>query len=546
MLHSRMSNNLVGDGHYDGSLHPVKVKHNLIVDDTRIIGIKDIRNEALRLSLISDSLPTKHSETRAQAHRDFEKQLTRLGLAMGREADRRAKVNEALIASLKQRILAVKEHHEHKMHPHLVAIERLSKLLAQEAEEIVERSKSKPLNRAEDKHYDSIIRKSRIYAAKYHTIRALENILIAKQELMYRLLDFEKNKLAAAYKSVIADIRPVGGSFSMTKFSHQDFLRVMNNTVGKHFPSSWINASNEYSPLVVKKQREGAAAGSYYGANQLFTHENSPMAGMVDRTELGDPESIHLLYTVLSHSDPSISLDSVPFECENDTHQVLLHYDKEFFDPAVHEADDNGLPVGDEWMLNDYPWEETEEDEYPFEEILPLNQWYRKLIIQGENFDVISVEGLQDDHAFHEFSHRAEHVVKNGSINFQEQAFLDRRTKDENGKRLPLIMVDEKGNVMKPFFNIETTFNELNQSVLGDFDEKATDDVFQFPVMEQGDFITTYIGRIYPSGGGREVLAMGAEIAFSGTYGAFKGYDPDFFIEDLDHRGFVLGVLAVM
>lgn len=542
----RRTAHLYGDGFYDGSNHPVEIVNHLVVDDMRIVGIKDIRTEALRLSLLSESLPVEYSEDRLKVHADFEPYLTRLGLAMGREADRRSRINEKLVNALNKKILGIKEEHEKHIRPQMIAIERLSKNLKSYSDSIVERSKIKPLNSAEDKAYDRIIRKSRIYNLRYNMLKAQQNILIAEQEALYRWLDIEKQKMAAAYKSVIADIRPVGGSFSMTKFSDEDCLAVMNKTVGKDYPTAWIEQSNAFSPLVVKSQKKGAAAGSYYAANHLFTHENSPMLGMSDRTELGDPESIEMLYQVLKHSDPSMTLDTIPFECEDDVHQVILHYDKEFFDPAVHDVNSDGTPAGEGWLFNDFPWHEVDDDEYPFEDILPLNQWYRKMVIQGENFDSISVEDLQVDHTYHEFAHRAEHVVKNGAINFQEQAFLERRSFNMQGDRLPLIMITDDDKVMKPFFNVDTTFSELNSSVLNDIDERGTDDVFQYPVMQAGEFINPYIGRVYCSAGGREVVSMGAEIAFAGTYGAFKGYDPDFSVVDLDHRGFTLGVFAVM
>lgn len=549
-LPSRMPTPKPKDGRFDGENTPVRMSGNHIVDDLNIVGIKDIRKEALRLSLLRESLPVVCGNARTVAHADFEKQMTRLGLAIGREADRRAKVRVGYIKALSKEILRIKESHHNSIERQLVYISRFSKIVATRINKMTERSQEQPLNSTENKEYASLKRRSKGYARHYYFLRLREKEVIARQEFLYQLLELEKGKLVKAYRSVLADIRPIGGSFPMTKFSDEESVEIMNQTVGKYFPSDWIQASNDFSPLVVKKQKENVNAGSYYAANNLYREDDSPVAATSDRTELGDPESIAMLYSVLHHSDPEITLDSVPFVCEGGIHQVILHYDKEFFDPDMHEVNPDGTPAGEGWSFNDYPWDsvkEDEDDEYPFEDILPMNQWFRKMLFHGENFDTIAIEDFQEDHTYHEFAHRAEHTVKNGCLTFQEQAFLHRRSHNIYGKRIaPLMMIDDAGNVSEPFFNLDTTFSELNSNVLREVDEKATDDVFQHPVMEYGDFITPYIGRIYPSGGGREVLSMGAEIIFSGTYGAMRGYDPDYTEVDLDYRGFVLGAFAVL
>lgn len=550
--YSRISKKV--DGLFDGAATPVKTFDNYIYLEHSIVGIQDIRNEALRLSLLSDTLPIDAGKARTLAHADFEKQMTRLGLSIAEEANRRAKVRLGYVLSLSGEILRLQRKHQDSIVRDYRKIAVRKNFLESAIETITEESQTNPLNPTEGKKYREYFKELKALKAKHRILVLREKEIIFRQEMLYRLLDAEKHKLVKAYRSLIAEIRPVGGSFSMTKFSDEEMVKVMNNTVGRYYPSDWINASNNFSPLVIKMDEPASDADSvsYYAANRIFCTEDSPWAAISDTVILGDPDTVAMLYAVMRHSIPELSLNSTVFFCENDHHQAMVVPNLDFFNPDVHESNEDGSPSGEGWVLNDFPWDkyQDEEGEYPFEDTFPLNQWFKRTTYQGENFDTIVVDDFKEDHAYHEFAHRAEHVVKNGLIIFQEQAFLDRRTKEKDGTRASLIMYNGSGGIGSPRFNRDASFDHLSPSPSDEVETSEeyndADDVFQRSVMEQGNFITPYIGRIYASSGNREVLSMGAEMIFAGTYGAGYGYDPDYDKPDFDYRGFVLGAFAVL
>ena len=544
------------DGLFDGAATPVKMFDNdkYIYVEKSIVGMQDIRNEALRLSLLSNSLPTDAGWQRAPAHSEFEKQMTRLGLSIVQEAKRRAKVRESYILSLNGEILRLQQKHQESIVGAYRICAMRKKFLENQIESMTKGSQVKPLDPTQDKKYRGYCKELKSLKAHHRILVLREKEIIFRQEFLYRLLDAEKNKIVKAYRSLIAEIRPVGGSFSMTKFSDEEMVKVMNDTVGKHYPSDWIKASNQFSPLAIRQQNPTSdkESGSYYAANRIFCSEDSPLSALSDSVVLGDPNTIAMLYAVMRYSIPEITLNSTVFFCEGDYHQGMVTPDLDFFDPEVHDSNADGTPAGEGWSFNNFPWDElkeNEDDEYPFDDVFPLNQWFKRSKYQGENFDTIVVEDFQEDHAYHEFGHRAEHVVKKGIIIFQEQAFLDRRTREEDGTR-QLVMFSEEGGVCSPSFDKDSRFDELNASPStdpkGEGDEGSADDIFQRAVMEQANFITLYMGRIYPSTGNREVLSMGAEMILGGTYGAGCGYDPDYDTPDLDYCGFILGALAVL
>lgn len=543
VLRQKKSVRLEGDGFYDGAAHEVKIENSRVVDDPNIIGILDIRKEALRLSLLAKDLPIEYGPDRAAAHEEFEKYTTRLGFAMGREAERRANINEAFIKNLEQRILSMKTRYSYHIEPRILGIEKLSRAMGLEAAALIEQSHQEPLDPIEYKKYSQLVKKSHVITWKYKAVKVQEELMERRQSLAYLMLDFEKNKLCKAYKSVIADIREVGGSFPMTKYSDAEIKKLMDSTVGKDYPSSWMKTSEQHGPMVIQYPKEEGAESSYT-PDEVFLSGDSPLAATEGETNIGEPELIEKLYWANKHSDPRVVLDTVPFECEGELHQILQTYEREFFNPEIHGANEDGTPTGTGWMLNNPPIDD-EFMETVEATIGPYNQWYRTLLVKGETLDTIAISnGMKNSHAYHEFCHRIEHVIP--AVVFQEQAFLSRRALNEDGTTKSTYMVDDRGQKMDPFFRIGSAMSQGNKASQGETTDKATDEICQYMLMQDGDFVVDYIGRIYTSTGGREVFSVGAEMLFAGSYGAFKGYDPDFPVEDLDHRGFVLGLFAIM
>lgn len=113
----------------------------------------------------------------------------------------------------------------------------------------------------------------------------------------------------------------------------------------------------------------------------------------------------------------------------------------------------------------------------------------------------------------HELSHRFERVVP--GIGVVEQAFLHRRTTNENGEQEPL--------------------QQLYPGASGTMAKE---------VSRPDSFVHSYIGKDYGNGRYYEVLSMGVESVFSGDNGGLIGAGR--YHADTDHRAFVLGTLATV
>ena len=114
-------------------------------------------------------------------------------------------------------------------------------------------------------------------------------------------------------------------------------------------------------------------------------------------------------------------------------------------------------------------------------------------------------EARTEQVATHELSHRLEDT--NPHLGVLEKQFLERRCVDANGNKTPAVL--RRGSRGERF--------------------------------REGGFVDSYIGKVYESNFA-EVLSVGAEAVFTGSYGGLVGEDGH--KADLDHRAFVLGLLA--
>ena len=114
-------------------------------------------------------------------------------------------------------------------------------------------------------------------------------------------------------------------------------------------------------------------------------------------------------------------------------------------------------------------------------------------------------EARTEQVATHELSHRLEDT--NPHLGVLEKQFLERRCVDANGNKTPAVL--RRGSRGERF--------------------------------REGGFVDSYIGKVYESNFA-EVLSVGAEAVFTGSYGGLVGEDG--YKADPDHRAFVLGLLA--
>lgn len=426
---------------FDGSLHPVKVKGTKVLPHDDLSGMENIKAEASRISkLLKEPLNPNRSE---QAKRDveIEAQITRLGLAIGEEAERRACYNERVINYYKKK------------------------------------------------------GEQRFHLFKSSVSRAL----------------------ADEYKKIIAEIREVGGSISTHPYSTQEMVDLFGYTVEQHYPSDWIQASNDAGTFALVK---GEAGSTPHYAHRKHWERNLEVKNSLIRDTMYVPaDRLEYMFNGLRANDHSINIESVPFEIGDQLFHGFTFNSRELFDPEVHEMDENGKPVGDEWIFDTFRYGNDDPD---YE-----GTYFRFDYQAGETIPTLTLpddEYFTPSTAYHEFIHRLEETLHNGVLKRQQIAFLARRTSTRSGGTRPVSHIGE------------------------DKYEKVVNDPAAFqievPKGREGDFVIPYISREYLAAGNREVLAVGAEMLFAEALGGFLGLDAQYEKIDEDHRGFVLGIFA--
>lgn len=336
----------------------------------------------------------------------------------------------------------------------------------------------------------------------------------AKNDAWEKAEDAKKSQiLSDAYKAVIAEIRPVGGDVESHRLNDPEADEIIAESVGKDFPSSWIEQSNNHGPLIalLTSERPG-----YYDEKLVLNDHGDDLH--VARDFGGfilSAEEAKSFTDKLSEDGDIVTLKSSPFYDDGSDgdapgwYHVIKVPTRVAFDPELNEHE-NGRPLGDGWK-HGYTEDSLNDDE------TPKKQWYRSKALPGKSAGHIyvapkdtKIEMGSKSIAYHEFGHRAEHVVNNGVIPRLEESFLKRRT-TTNGKR------DELLPMYSPTGDLEMT--------------------------RRDSFMHEYIGKEYLDANAREVFTVGLEAAYGGRMGAFRGLGVGH-REDMDHRGLTLGILA--
>ena len=326
-----------------------------------------------------------------------------------------------------------------------------------------------------------------------------------------------RQKFAQAYREVIAEIRSVGGAIVQHPYSDPEVGEILSHTVSLDYPSDWIQASNAAGPMAVVSGPENStphyAHRKHWARNTIAKNSLGRDSAYITENSLEET-----LRSIRVH-DPSVKVESVPFEIGEHILYGFTFNSREFFNPEVHDADENGKPVGDDWILDDFTYGgEPESDE---------GTYFRFNYREGETIPTLMLpvnDVLAYPTAYHEFMHRLEETLNNGVLKRQQIAFLARRTADDKGNRRPVSNIHSDG-----------------YSPAG---ETPEDFQWSIPKGREGDFVIPYISREYLTSGNREVLAVGAEMLFAEALGGFLGLDEEYEKIDRDHRGFVLGIFA--
>lgn len=347
-------------------------------------------------------------------------------------------------------------------------------------------------------------------------LQQLEQSSIPDVEKISRHRNQAMESLNLAYANIIKEMRPVGGVLDNHELSDNELLNKMNRTIGSFYPSDWIAASNNIGNLAIRK----VDGRSHYHSEDTDNVYNKD--GWYAKSRIvGLPDSAVQEYLAKMSEDGDIVklADAAPFVCDGMMLRIIVHPERVPFSLEHDLADKNGEPLGDGWRLGHVL---TQTGDVSVEK-----QWYRYEYRRpndiNKNPNIPSINIFRDSHPaamsqamYHEFCHRAEAVVNGGIIMLLEEAFLIRRTTNEHGEREELRPIrDDHG------WSIDAT----------EFGRKGT-------------FMDHYIGKQYMTSPMREVLSTGAEGLFTDRFGVFRGLmgNP----EDLDHRGFTLGVFATV
>jgi hypothetical protein len=473
--------------------------------------IKDMRKEARLLSRVLKTPGNHHGEYQSKEYREIEQRITRLGLALGAEAEKRAKfsmdVFKADIADIGNELTKAEQ-------AHLRAVKEM------EAAAETFRQAKRHSSAGDSSHPAGMrilySRAKETEEEAYSAYLNLQQLKASEAKRVEAIRQHAAERLSQAYASVVADIRPVGGFIGEHEFSESEPLELLRSTVGKNYPSDWLQASASAGPLVVAEtifaNRAKYSAHQFYPADPSTGHVvQESFAGLVEAESAVD------LLDRMKDEGIKIHGHGTSFDNGDRNYRFVEFAKREPFDPDIDLQDENGIPLGTGWKFGHVPRTVPGGLHIPQEKV-----WYREPVNYGrsvstiflapESFDLRKREAT----AYHEFAHRIEDVVRNGVIEHLEEAFLVRRTTYADGTR-----------------------EELTEMQPGDGTLSGTE------LGRKGTFMMHYIGKEYLNHRSREVLSIGAEALFAGSYGSFLGID-GLHPADIDHRGFVLGVFAVV
>jgi hypothetical protein len=508
--------------------------------------IARLKQEAESLRKDIHNAPTDPIE-RSAYDAAMEVRLTQLGVSIGEEADKIAKVKS------RKKIDKLCDDKDNEL---FIPLNKRRRELEAEKEELIDewaitradlggfRFRMPDTNDIEQIE-DPEKRKNAI--ALRNVVNKLED-LNAKQDKAYEesndykdaFFTENRNKLSVAYRTIISQIRPVGGNIGWSENSDTEVAQIMQESVGKDYPSSWLKLHNDNNPeeiVLGKADRPG------YNPEYESETETGPVRVQDRRIHflaeapLDQEKAVFIISNlegVSVRTYDSIQHDYRIGEDKKVVGIIINGDDYEVYNPDIHGAMQNTKPEGDGWeyrtaarTVEQAMAKSTTPEE--FIENLQKKEWMRPIQTTSKvhpHLTLFSDEAREDHEntksglsfdelntatAYHEFGHRMEQVFPENILARQEKAFLKRRT----GKTDENMYADLK--VINPY-----------------------------EVAHEAGFTAQYTGRDYINGKNYEIFTTGIEALYGKNYGGITGNSRSHYKGDLDHRGFTLGALATL
>ena len=488
----------------------VSVKGGIVEPSADLKTFEDIKAEAAEISKLL-SLPV-NSDPAVQREIDAQNEIriTRLGMAMGDEAEHRAGFDKEAIMKV------VSEEG-----PELVAARKEVQDAADNYKKLTREyggfCQTEEYKAKED---FAVVEEERLrngileaHQRNQEAKNALPVIEEADAETRKRVPVEAAEKLAETYRNMVAEIRPVGGEIKAHEIADPEAQKLLSETVGSYYPSSWLKDSSDAGDVAMVATSDGRAS---YNERKLHDGDSGSTAPVYQRVTLSEEEISR--YREAFGDDPGYSENTPFIEYPGFGNKKMISFPGRIaFDQSKDSVDGSGNPVGEGWKKGHVMNEDSE--------ISPVPVWYRPSVQEGKRavptVTVTTGRTDQDNRAsaYHEFAHRLEEKVGGGVIMRLEASFDERRTTDENGVREPLVQLYPDRKDMR---------NELGR---------------------RDGYMLPYIGKQYATGHQREIFTVGAEAMFAGKFGAFTGL-PDArgqaYTEDKDHRAFMLGSFATV
>lgn len=489
------------------------------------------------------SVPPEGS-TRSEHDMFVEQKITELGMSLGQEAEKRAGFDAE---QLKQAIADLRDLHapvrvrKKANEAAMIAVEdKIYDYTQKRGLEPVTHVKqvARRANEFTDEEGQALAAEAQEVAAEFDAVGKLQD----ETEELYnserlRLRQEARRKLTAAYQSLIAEIRPVGGPAVFAEDSDPDAVALMEATVAKHYPSEWLQHHNNSGPVTVT-----SVTGTANYSPDVFSESEDDG---VQKTRVHE-----FSYTMDANDEGSKAIlktlrETFP-EAEVTVYSVSHFYGQEvYFKTAKDELYDAQVHgVLSESDLKDAGWEYrpsitslysigNDPSQTQDENVAALKApvWVRQETTTRKRVKVLavntdetisefvrkgvksSVADSKEGVAYHEFGHRMEDVMPDDKLTRYERAFLKRRSgkNDEN-------------------FNEQMTVARLEDELY-----------------HEGGFVFKYTGKAYANSKYCEVFTTGIQALYSGEFGGLVGNShSSHYGTDADHRGFVLGTLATL
>jgi len=443
---------------------------------------------------IAEGVPNDASED--AWYSGVEQRSTALGAAVAAEAERRCSI------SLDQEFTRS----ERKMIDEITELgERYSSLMSES--ENLENKGHTATRREQEKKRDELEK-------RIAEVEALSERVDAFREgkTFARYLNFEKSyrdELASNYMVVLREARSFGGTLNLGPSSMREKAALVD-AVNTYYPSDWIEQAGKLTELSVNGSDDrsgfnGSEFAENGGWDSFYQIEDTDKAIIEKMSETEDGDMLEVGLPVTTQDANGTTR----------TYQTWRFAHRQEFDPDYDELGEGDKPLGDKWKYG-----------YTYSSAASGHKvWYTSSTVKSESEANVSSINLNHNDdlsvaARHEVGHYFQHFAADGKILKMENSFVNRRAIAANG----------------------------NLGI-----------VSQIPDAEEGElyrnagFLNPYSARVYQDSHGSEVFTTGMEYMFGHEMAGLVGghqktvLGRDVYVRaDLDHRNFILGVLATI